>query len=80
MSDDKREPGGQDSRQVSVGDEYEVYDRAERCGVSRDWRVIAVSQVGNEASAFEAHLSAFQAKVSPTTAAPGCGKGLWQLF
>ncbi len=56
MSDDKKKPGGQDRTRISLSEDYEVRDWADKFGVSADEVRAAVKAVGNEAKAVEAHL------------------------
>jgi Protein of unknown function (DUF3606) len=56
MSDDKTKAGGQDRTRISLSDDYEVRDWAAKFGVTKEELIAAVKQVGNEASAVEAHL------------------------
>jgi hypothetical protein len=62
MSDDKSKPGGQDRTRISLSDEYEVRDWANKFGVSQEELVSAVNKVGNEARAVEAHLNSFKSR------------------
>lgn len=56
MSDDKTKAGGQDRTQISLTEQYEVRDWAKKFGVTKEELTAAVKQVGNDASAVEAHL------------------------
>lgn len=56
MSDDKTKAGGQDRTRISPSDDYEVRDWAAKLGVTKEELMAAVKQVGNQASAVEAHL------------------------
>ncbi len=56
MSDDNKKPGGQDRTRISLSEDYEVRDWADKFGVSADEVRAAVKAVGNEAKAVEAHL------------------------
>lgn len=47
MSDDKTKTGGQDRKRISLEQDYEVRDWAEKFGVSADELRAAVSRVGN---------------------------------
>lgn len=62
MSDDKSKPGGQDRTRISLSDEYEVTDWANKFGVSREELISAVNKVGPEASAVEAHLKSSKSR------------------
>jgi hypothetical protein len=56
MSDDKTKSGGQDRSRISLDEDYEVRDWASKFGVTADELKAAVSAVGNDAKAVEAHL------------------------
>jgi hypothetical protein len=56
MSDDKRNPGGQDRTRINTSQEYEVQDWAKKFGVSADQLKAAVKAVGSNAKEVEAHL------------------------
>lgn len=56
MSDDKSKTGGQDRQRISLSENYEVRDWAEKFGVTPEQLRAAVAAVGNQASAVEAHL------------------------
>jgi hypothetical protein len=56
MADDKTKSGGQDRARISLSEDYEVRDWAQKFGVTPDELKAAVKVVGNEASAVEAHL------------------------
>lgn len=56
MSDDKTKTGGQDRERISLSEDYEVRDWAEKFGVTPEQLKAAVAAVGNQASAVEAHL------------------------
>lgn len=56
MSDDKTKTGGQDRTRISVSEDYEVRDWANKFGVTADELKAAVKAVGNDAKAVEAHL------------------------
>jgi hypothetical protein len=56
MSDDKSKTGGQDRRQISLNEDYEVRDWSKKLGVTPDELQAAVRAVGNDAAAVEAHL------------------------
>jgi hypothetical protein len=56
MSDDKSKTGGQDRQRISLSEDYEVRDWAEKFGVTPEQLKAAVAAVGNQASAVEAHL------------------------
>jgi hypothetical protein len=57
MSDDTKNRGNPDRQRISLDQEYEVRDWAEKFGVSPDELRAAVAQVGNQADAVERHLS-----------------------
>lgn len=56
MSDDKTKTGGQDRKRISLEQDYEVRDWAEKFGVSQDELRAAVSRVGNMAEDVERDL------------------------
>jgi Protein of unknown function (DUF3606) len=56
MSDDKSKIGGEDRQRISLSQDYEVRDWAEKFGVTPEQLKAAVAAVGNQASAVEAHL------------------------
>jgi hypothetical protein len=56
MSDDKSQTGGQDRTRISLNEDYEVRDWANKFGVTPDQLKAAVQAVGNDAAAVEAHL------------------------
>lgn len=56
MPDDKTQRGGQDRQLVSLSDDYELRDWAQKFGVSIDELKAAVQAVGNRAADVEAHL------------------------
>lgn len=56
MSDDKTKTGGQDRQRISLSQDYEVRDWAEKFGVTPEQLKAAVAAVGSQASAVEAHL------------------------
>lgn len=56
MSDDKTKTGGQDRGRISLSEDYEIRDWAEKFGVTTDELRAAVKAVGDEASAVEARL------------------------
>lgn len=56
MTDDKTNPGGQDRTRISLSDDYEVRDWAEKFGVSKDRLRAAVEKVGNRAADVELEL------------------------
>jgi hypothetical protein len=56
MSDDKSKTGGQDRRQISLNEDYEVRDWSKKLGVTPDELQAAVRAVGNDAASVEAHL------------------------
>ena len=60
MSDDKTKAGGQDRTRISLSDDYEVRDWAAKFGVTKEELTAAVKQIGNEASAVEAHLKSMK--------------------
>ncbi|MFN9471227.1 DUF3606 domain-containing protein [Acidovorax sp.] len=60
MSDDKTKTGGQDRTRVSLSEDYEVRDWAEKFGVTADELKAAVKAVGNDAKAVQAHLKGSQ--------------------
>lgn len=49
MSDDKSKTGGQDRKLISLSEDYEVRDWAEKFGVTQDELRAAVGRVGNKA-------------------------------
>ena len=49
MSDDKSETGDPDRQRISLSEDYEVRDWAEKFGVSEDRLRKAVEKVGNQA-------------------------------
>ena len=56
MSDDKAKTGGQDRKRISLSDDYEVRDWAEKFGVGQDELRRAVEKVGPMADDVEAEL------------------------
>jgi hypothetical protein len=56
MSDDKSKAGGQDRKRISLSEDYEVRDWAEKFGVSEDELRRAVEKVGNQAEDVEREL------------------------
>lgn len=60
MSDDKANAGGRDRARISLSDDYEVRDWSTKFGVTKEELTAAVKQVGNEASAVEAHLKSMK--------------------
>ena len=60
MSDDKSKAGGQDRQRISLSENYEVRDWAEKFGVTPEQLRAAVAAVGNQAAAVEAHLKSTQ--------------------
>ena len=56
MSDDKRNPGGQDRTRINASQEYEVQDWAKKFGVSAEQLKAAMKAVGSNAKEVEAHL------------------------
>lgn len=56
MSDDKTKTGGQDRQRISLSEDYEVRDWAERFGVTEDQLRAAVGRVGNQADAVKREL------------------------
>jgi hypothetical protein len=56
MADDKNNPGGQDRTRISLSEDYEVRDWAQKFGVTPEELRAAVQAAGNDAKAVEAHL------------------------
>jgi hypothetical protein len=56
MSDDKTNPGGADRQRISLSEDYEVRDWAEKFGVSQGRLRQAVAKVGNMADDVEREL------------------------
>lgn len=56
MSDDKSKPGGRDRELISLSEDYEVRDWAEKFGVSEDRLRETVGRVGNRAEDVEQAL------------------------
>lgn len=56
MSDDKTKTGGQDRQRISLQQDYEVRDWAEKFGVSQDRLRQAVEKVGDRAEEVEREL------------------------
>lgn len=56
MSDDKNKTGAQDRARISLSDDYEVRDWAEKFGVSRQALRDAVARVGNLAEDVQREL------------------------
>lgn len=56
MSDDKNNSGGQDRKRISLEEDYEVRDWAEKFGVSADQLRASVGRVGNMADDVERDL------------------------
>jgi len=56
MSDDKSVAGGQDRTRISLSEDYEVRDWADKFGVSVDALRAAVAKVGNQADDVEREL------------------------
>lgn len=56
MSDDKTKTGNPDRRRISLSEDYEVRDWAEKFGVSEDRLREVVGRVGNEADDVERAL------------------------
>lgn len=56
MSDDKNKAGAQDRARISLSDDYEVRDWAEKFGVSRQALRDAVARVGNLAEDVQREL------------------------
>ena len=56
MSDDKSETGNPDRQRISLSEDYEVRDWAEKFGVSEDRLRQAVEKVGNQADDVEREL------------------------
>ncbi len=56
MADDKSKAGGQDRTRISLTDDYEVRDWAQKFGVTADVLRAAVQAVGSQAKDVEAYL------------------------
>lgn len=56
MSDDKNQSGGQDRKRISLEQDYEVRDWAEKFGVNEDALRASVGRVGNMADDVERDL------------------------
>jgi hypothetical protein len=56
MSDDKKQPGGQDRTRINTQEDYEVRDWSKKFGVSADELKAAVKAVGSTAKDVEKHL------------------------
>ena len=56
MSDDKSQSGGQDRELISLSEDYEVRDWAQKFGVTEDGLRAAVARVGNRAEDVEREL------------------------
>ena len=56
MSDDRNNSGGQDRRRISLSEDYEVRDWAEKFGVSADELKASVGRVGSMADDVEQDL------------------------
>ncbi|KQW80747.1 DUF3606 domain-containing protein [Brevundimonas sp. Root1279] len=56
MSDDKSNAGGQDRKRISLSEDYEVRDWAEKFGVSEQQLRDAVGRVGDQAEDVERAL------------------------
>ena len=56
MSDDKTRTGGQDRQRISLSEDYEVRDWAQKFGVSQDALRDAVARVGDRAEDVERDL------------------------
>lgn len=56
MSDDKTNTGNPDRQRISLSEDYEVRDWAEKFGVSEDRLRKAVEKVGNQADDVEREL------------------------
>ena len=56
MSDDKTQTGGQDRQRISLLEDYEVRDWAEKFGVSQDALRDAIARVGDRAEDVERDL------------------------
>lgn len=56
MPDSKSQIGGQDRKRINLSEDYEVRDWAKKFNVTPEQLKAAVSAVGNEAAAVEAHL------------------------
>ena len=57
MSDDKTRSGGQDRSRISLGEDYEVRDWAQKFGVTEDALRDAVGRVGDRAEDVERDLA-----------------------
>ena len=57
MSDDKNNSGSQDRKRISLSEDYEVRDWAEKFGVSTDELRAAVARVGSMADDVEQELN-----------------------
>lgn len=56
MSDDKTKPGGQDRELISLSEDYEVRDWADKFGVTEQALRDAVARVGNRAEDVQREL------------------------
>jgi hypothetical protein len=56
MPDNKSQSGGQDRTRISLSQDYEVRDWAQKFGVTPEQLKAAVQAVGNDAKTVEAHL------------------------
>ena len=56
MSDDKTKPGGQDRKLISLSEDYEVRDWAQKFGVTQHALRDAVGRVGNRAEDVQREL------------------------
>ena len=56
MTDDKTDRGNPDRQRISLSEDYEVRDWADKFGVSQDRLREAVRQVGNEADEVQRFL------------------------
>jgi len=56
MPDDRNSSGGQDRQRISLSEDYEVRDWAEKFGVTPGQLRAAVKEVGDRADAVEAYL------------------------
>lgn len=57
MSDDRSKSGGQDRSRISLREDYEVRDWAQKFGVTADELRVAVRAVGDSAAAVEQYLN-----------------------
>lgn len=56
LSDDKTQPGGQDRERISLAEDYEVRDWANKFGVSEQALRDAVARVGDRAADVQREL------------------------